>query len=200
MKLILATHNQGKVEEAKDVFSDLNNIEIIGMEEAGIKGEAEENGKTIEENVLKKAEFVAKKTSEWVIADDTGIYIEALGGKPGAYPKRWVDQFDSQVDKMNFVLSEMKNISDDKRGAYFKTAIALISPQKENKFFEGKINGIIAKEVMGMPGNFLPYDTLFQPEGYNKTFSQMDKSIKNKISHRAQAFQKAKEFLNNIKN
>ncbi|NQU99129.1 MAG: RdgB/HAM1 family non-canonical purine NTP pyrophosphatase [Parcubacteria group bacterium] len=198
MKIILATHNQGKVEEVKDVFTGLNGMDIISMEEAGIKGEAEENGETIEENVLKKANYVAQKTSEWVIADDTGVYINALGGKPGAYPKRFVEKFDSQIDKMNFILEQMKNVSDNKRNVYFKTAVALISPQKEKQFFEGKINGIIVKQVMGVPDDFLPYDTLFQPEGFDKTFSQMDKNEKNKISHRAKAFREAKEFLKNI--
>ncbi len=199
MKLILATHNQGKLEEVKDVFAGLKTIKIISIDEAGISGEAEENGETIEENVLKKANFVAQKTSEWVIADDTGIYIEALEGKPGAYPKRWLEQFDNQSDKMNYVIERMKNISDDERQVYFKTAVALISPKKEKWFFQGILNGIITREVKGVPDKFLPYDTLFQPEGYNKTFSQMDKSVKNKISHRAQAFRKAKEFIKNIK-
>lgn len=198
MEIILATHNKGKVEEIKDVFSNIKNIEIIGMEEAGIKGEAVENGETIEENALKKANYVAQKTSEWVIADDTGVYIEALGGKPGAYPKRFVEKFDRQIDKMNFILKKMKDVSYDKRGAYFKTAAVLISPWQEKQIFEGKINGIIVKKVMGVPDNFLPYDTLFQPEGFNKTFSEMNREEKNKISHRAKAFREVKEFLKNI--
>ena len=198
MKIILATHNLDKVKEIKYVFSDLNTIKIVSMGEAGIKGEAEENGQTIEENVLKKAEYVAQKTSDWVIADDTGVYIKALNNKPGAYPKRWLEKIDGQMNKMNYVLEQMKDISDDQRNAYFKTAVALISPQKEKRFFQGTINGIIVKKIMGVPSNFLPYDTLFQPEGYNKTFSQINEDIKNKISHRAQAFIKAKEFLKNI--
>lgn len=197
MQIILATHNQGKNEEVKYIFTDLKDVEIISLDEVGITDDVEEDGKTIEENALKKANYIASKTSQWVMADDTGIYIKALGGKPGAYPARWGGKDLKGRDKMNFVLRQMKNIPESKRNACFKTAVALISPHKEKWYFEGRINGIIVKKIIGTPDNFLPYDTLFQPEGYNITFSQMLENEKNKISHRAQAFIKTKEFLKN---
>lgn len=197
MKIILATHNQGKVEEVKYIFSDLKNIKIIYMDEAGITDDIEENGQTIEENAFKKASFVSEKTSTWTMADDTGIYIEALGGKPGAYPARWGGKSLKGRDKVNFALEKMKNILEKDRKAYFKTAVALISPEGNRWFFKGIISGIITSEVVGVPNNFLPYDTIFKPDGFDKTFSQMSEEEKNKISHRAQAFLKVKNFLKN---
>lgn len=197
MQIILATKNQGKIEEVKYIFADLKNIEIISLSEAGIEDDIEEDGKTIKENAFKKASYIKQKVSKWVMADDTGIYIEALGGKPGAYPARWGGEYLKGQEKMAFVLDQMKNVPAGKRRAHFKTAVALISPENKKWYFEGVISGTILEKIVGVPDNYLPYDTLFRPEGYDITFSQMSEEEKNKISHRAQALEKTKKFIKN---
>ncbi len=194
MKLIFATHNSGKIKEMKEILSDLP-IRVLSAEEAGVFEEPEENGKTFSENALKKAKFVADKTGEWTIADDSGICIDALDGEPGVYSARYAGEGKTDEELINFVLDKIKNIPEGERSSYFATAAVLVSPERQEYVFEGRVNGKISLEKKGIPRPKLPYDVIFIPEGYEKTFAEMSDKKKNSLSHRGKAFRKVKEFL-----
>lgn len=197
MKIIFATKNKSKLEEVNNVFSDLKNVDIMDMEEAGISDDIVEDGRTLKENALKKARFVAEKTGEWTFADDTGLCIKALDNKPGVYSSRWAGDWASGREKAEFALMKMKDIPSEKREAFFKTVAVLISPEGREWIFEGVIRGVILEEIRGEVDDHVPYDSVFMPKGYSKTFSELDDSIKYEKSHRAIAFSKLKDFIKN---
>ncbi len=194
MKIIFATHNPGKVKEVSALLAGLD-VEIVSAEEAGVIEEAVEDGKTFEENALKKARFVVERTGEWAMADDSGICIDALGGEPGVYSARYAGAGASAEKLINFILEKIKDTPTAERTATFFTAVALISPNGEHWIFEGKVPGQLAPSPRGTPRLKLPYDVVFIPEGESRTFAEMTDEEKNSISHRAMAFLKLKDFL-----
>jgi len=193
-RLIFATQNEGKLKEIKKILADLK-LKILGAKEVGIEKMPKERGRTFEENALKKAIYVAKKTKEWTFADDSGLCIEALGGAPGVFSSRWAGENASDEDLIRYTLEKLKKVPKEKRKAYFKTAIALVSPKKEYWLFKGKIEGYITKKPKGKIRKNLPYDSIFVPKGEKITFAQMSLSRKNKISHRAKAILALKKFI-----
>jgi len=190
MKIIFATQNPGKIIEMKKI---LDGFEVVGMEDIGVMEEVEEDRNTLEGNALKKARFVWEKTKEWVVADDTGLFIESLNGAPGVKSARWAGEGASGNDLMNLALSKLKG--KENRNAYFESVVVLISPKGEKNIFRGRANGKIAKEPSGVPLPKLPYDVLFIPDGHNVSFAEMTREEKNQISHRGLAFQKLRKFL-----
>jgi len=194
MRIIFATHNQGKVKEMQNILSGLD-VEIASAEEARIFEDVEEDGRTFEENALKKARFIMEKTGEWAVADDSGLCIAALDGAPGIFTSRWAGESASGDELVNFTLEKMKNISAENRSAYFESAIALVSPEGKQWTFTGTVDGKIAAISKGESHPKLPYDVIFVPKGYEKTFAEMIQEEKNKISHRGLAFLKLKEFI-----
>jgi len=199
MKLIFATHNQGKVKEMRAMLEGLN-VEMVSQDEAGVSEDMVEDGKTFEENALKKAWFVAKRTGQWVIADDSGICIDALEGAPGVYSARWGGVGKSDEEVVQFTLAKMKNVTDNKRGAVFVSVVALVAPEARQWIFVGEVRGHIATESRGTPRPHLPYDLVFVPEGYTRTFAEMSDTEKNRLSHRGRALAKLKEFLITVAN
>ena len=115
MKLVFATHNQGKLKEMRDLLSDLN-IEVVSADEAGVYEDVIEDGTTFKANALKKARFVGEQTGEWAVADDSGICIDALDGEPGVYSARWAGDRASVIDH---TLDKMKKVPTKNRGAHF---------------------------------------------------------------------------------
>ena len=196
MKIIFATHNQGKLKEMKEL---LFGFEVMGAEEAGIFEDVIEDGRTFVENALKKARFVAQKTGELAVADDSGICIEALDGAPGIMTARWAGEDATDDDKISLTLKKMKNISENNRSAYFQSVVALVSPDNREWIFEGRVDGKIANKKRGQSRPYLPYDLIFIPNGYTETFAEMSDEKKNKLSHRSAAFKKLKEFLVDFK-
>lgn len=190
MKLIFATHNQGKLKEMKEMLKGLP-VEVLSATEAGIIEDIEETGTTCQENSLIKSKYVAEKTGEWAIADDTGLCIEALDGQPGVYSARWTDG----APHADFTLEKMKGIEN--RKAYFLSVASLVKPDGGQHIFEGIVNGIITTDKRGVDRPKLPYDLIFQPEGYDKTFAEMSDDQKNSLSHRGKAFEQMKQFLEN---
>jgi len=188
MKLIFATHNQGKLVEMKEILKGLD-LEVLSAEEVGVRDEIEEDADTCEGNALKKARYVARQTGQWAVADDSGIFINALNGAPGVHSARW----SNGKPLVDFTLEKMKNYND--RNAYFLSVAALVSPKGKEWVFQGKINGRITREPAGIDRPKLPYDLIFQPKGYDKTFAQMTDQQKNSLSHRGEAFRKLREFL-----
>jgi XTP/dITP diphosphohydrolase len=190
MNLIFATHNQHKTDEIRNMVGNL--YTILNLKDLDCFEEIPETSNTLNGNALQKAEWVAQRFGINCFADDTGLEIEALDNRPGVFSARYAGEHCSFKDNMEKVLKEMQDFKN--RKACFKTVIALIF-NKEIHFFEGKIDGIITQEAKGNTG--FGYDPIFQPAGYQQTFAELGNEIKNKISHRALAFNQMLDFLKN---
>ncbi|NTU98983.1 RdgB/HAM1 family non-canonical purine NTP pyrophosphatase [Candidatus Falkowbacteria bacterium] len=191
-KIVFATHNQGKIIEMKEILKGLP-LEIISAEEAGVTEEPVEDGKTFAENALIKARYVASKTGEWSIADDSGLCIAALDNEPGVHTARWGGEAGQSVGLAQYALNRLGD--KENRQAEFFSAVALVSPQGEEHVFQGSIAGAISDKLCGEAHPKLPYDQVFMPNGYKHTFAEMPREEKNKMSHRGQAFLLAKDWL-----
>lgn len=189
MKIIVATKNKGKIKEIKKILAG---HDVVSQGEAGIDIDVEENGTTFAENAMIKASAIAKRCDCAVIADDSGIEVDALGGAPGIYSARYCGENATDEDRVIKLLDEVKD--KDNRGAQFKCAIALILPDGEKHIFEGIVRGTLDFEVRGQNG--FGYDPIFIPDGYDKTFGELDSSIKDRISHRAKALMALADFMN----
>lgn len=188
MQLIFATNNDHKLQEVQAMLG--NNFELIGLGAMNFFEEIPENHDTLEENALEKAMFVYKKFGINCFADDTGLEVTALEGRPGVKSARYAGENKNPEANMNKVLHELKEL--DLREARFRTVIALIINGK-HKLFEGIVEGVLIKEKRGAEG--FGYDPIFLPNGFNQTFAEMPLSVKNTISHRARAFVQLIEFL-----
>ncbi len=188
MKLLFATNNKHKLSEVRDAAGEM--IEILGLSEVGFAGDIPEDHETLEENALQKARFIKQQTGMDCFADDTGLEIDALDGRPGVFSARYAGNQCNPEENIKKVLSEMEGIGQ--RRACFRTVIALIMNDEEF-LFEGVAEGEIIKEKRGISG--FGYDPVFLPQGFKETFAEMNVSLKNKISHRAQAVKKLIDFL-----
>ncbi len=188
MKICVATNNADKLKEIKNKLG--NNFELLSLADIGHEGELPENQKTLEGNSLEKAEYIYRKFEIDCIADDTGLEVVALDGKPGVYSSRYAGPQRNAEDNMNLLLAEMEGQSD--RRAQFRTVITLILKGKTRQF-EGAIQGRITEEKHGVNG--FGYDPVFIPKGHETTFSEMSLEEKNQISHRAIAVEKLTRFL-----
>lgn len=193
MKVVLSTRNPSKAKQIKAMFADLP-ISILTLAEAGIDGEGIEDGATLQENAFKKAMFVHQlDSSVWVMSDDTGIFINALGGAPGVNSARWAGENLATEQITQYTLKQLEGASD--RSATFKTVIAIISPEGNQYFFDGEVGGKILKAPRTKPHPKMPYSSIFVPEGCEKVWAQMSVDEENEISHRSKAFMQAKKFL-----
>jgi XTP/dITP diphosphohydrolase len=186
--LVFATNNAHKLSEVRAIAGA--RFSIISLKELGCFDEIPETGVTLTENALQKAKFVHDKFQRNCFADDTGLEIEVLSGRPGVYSARYAGEHCSFQDNMDKVLLELQGVTN--RKACFKTVIALILDGKKY-FFEGKIDGEIIEDKKGIQG--FGYDPVFKPLGYDKTFAEMTDVEKNSISHRALATKKLNDFL-----
>ncbi len=191
MNLVFATHNQHKVHEIRAIAGPQWNI--VCLSDLGCTEEIPETADTLQGNALQKAQFVHDRFHVNCFADDTGLEIEALNGRPGIYSARYAGEQCSFLDNMNKVLAEMEGLTN--RKACFKTVIALILDD-QTYYFEGRIDGTIIENPRGDAG--FGYDPVFVPDGYNKTFAEMDETEKNRISHRGLAIAKLLAFLNGM--
>lgn len=191
MELVFASHNENKVNEVRKILP--NNFTIISLNDLNFYEEIPENKNTIEGNSTFKANFIYKKFKLNVFADDTGLEITALNDLPGVKSARYAGPEKDSKKNLNKVLNDLKGI--DLRNARFKTVISLIYSGKLN-LFEGIIYGKITRHKIGNGG--FGYDTIFKPENYSKTFGEMSSKQKNKISHRAIAINKLKNFLRKV--
>lgn len=187
-QIIIATHNQHKIDEIQEMVK--GKIDIVSIKSLGLNKDIPETGDTLKDNAKQKAEYVYKKFNKDCFADDTGLEVEALDGRPGVYSARYAGENCSFDDNINLLLSEMEGKIN--RKACFKTVICLIEDGKE-MFFEGKCEGVITTERYGNKG--FGYDPVFIPKGYGESFAEMSKEDKNKISHRGIATRKLIEYL-----
>ena len=191
MELIFATHNDHKVSEVQAMLPP--EIHIRSLREIGCMEEIPETQDTLKGNALQKAQFVADRYGTSCFADDTGLEIDALGGRPGVRSARYAGEGCSFADNVRKVLEELREIRDlSRRSARFRTVVALILDGR-TWFFEGKVEGFITLEPSGREG--FGYDPVFLPAGWNQTFAEMAAADKNRISHRGVAMAKLVEFL-----
>ncbi len=191
MKLVFATNNKNKLAEIEQQLN--NSFELLSLADIGCTEDIPETHATIEGNASQKSNYLFEKYHYNCFADDTGLEVEVLNNEPGVYSARYAGPQRNDTDNMNKLLLELQNKSN--RKARFKTIISLVIDSKE-QLFEGIINGTIINEKRGANG--FGYDPLFVPDGYDKTFAELDSSIKNTISHRAIAFKKLIAHLKNI--
>ena len=191
MKVVIATHNKDKLEELKNGLSILS-IDFMDLSSFPEVGEIIEDGKTLKENALIKAKTVFDITGIPAIADDTGLEVDAIGGKPGIYTARFAGENCTYMDNVNKMLSVMKNIKESNRGAVFKTVMAFYDGQRE-LFSEGVVKGVITKEKKGLGG--FGYDPIFYVVEEGETFAEMTIDKKNIISHRGRAIKKLMPIL-----
>ena len=190
VKLLLATANKGKIAELQKLCAS-EGIEVVSINDPDIPNlDVEETGATFAENAELKARAFARATELPVLADDSGLEVDAMDGGPGVKSARWVAGSD---DDRNAALLE-KLANESNRTANFKTVVCYLeNSDAEPLFFEGTISGTIATTLSGSEG--FGYDPLFIPEGYDKTFAELGVEVKNTLSHRARAFKKAVEYL-----
>lgn len=190
MKIVFATNNKNKLREIREILG--SDFEIVSLSEIGCHEDIPETGDTLEENALQKAQFVCDKYHIGCFADDTGLEVEALDGQPGVHSARYAEGTDHDSEaNMAKLLANLEHKSN--RNARFRTIIVLLQPNAQPIYFEGRVDGQIAKEKHGSEG--FGYDPIFVPEGYDKSFAELGEEIKNTISHRARAVVKLSEYL-----
>lgn len=192
LKIFLATANKHKIDEISDIFSGIENIEILSIKDGIEIPEVIEDGKTFEDNSKKKAVEISKFLNMITIADDSGLCVDALNGEPGVYSARYSGTGDDLKNNEKLV-ENLKGIEN--RNAKFVSVITLAKPNGETYSFRGEINGKIVDTPRGNTG--FGYDPHFYVEEYQKTLAELPE-LKNKISHRAKALEKLKEELKNI--
>ena len=190
--ILFFTNNLNKISEIKNLMKEYK-INIFSPKDYELKEEPKENGASFAENAKIKSEFGYRFTRLPCFADDSGICIEALDGKPGINSKRFLNNFKNKKDCFDFIINETSRKKNNR--AYFKTSICLTNEKGYNVFFEGRVDGIISKLISGSKG--FGYDPIFIPNGLSKTFGQMKLKEKNLLSHRSIAIQKFLQFIIN---
>lgn len=192
MKLLIASNNQHKIDEIKQIFG--NKFEqILSLSEAGIVCDPEENGKTFLDNALIKVRAVAKLTDMPVLGDDTGLCVDALNGAPGVHSARFAGDHDNAKNRAK-LLYELQD--ETNRKAHFSTAIALLYPDGRLVTAEGRVDGEILHTEVGANG--FGYDSLFYCNEIGKTFAEATAEEKNAVSHRGRALKKLAEKLQSM--
>jgi XTP/dITP diphosphohydrolase len=187
-KLCFATNNAHKLAEIQAILG--NSFELLSLNDIHCKEELPETGNTLEANSLQKAKYLYDNYQVDCFADDTGLEVHSLGGEPGVYSARYAGLQRSHTDNVNLLLKNLVNEPD--RSARFRTVITLIQNGKITQF-EGIVNGKIIENLRGTEG--FGYDPIFIPEGYDRTFAEMELMEKANISHRGRAFEKLVKFL-----
>ncbi|MDY3109224.1 MAG: XTP/dITP diphosphatase [Lachnospiraceae bacterium] len=191
-KIVFATGNQGKLREVKKILADLN-VDIVSMKEEGIQIDVDENGTTFAENAQIKATAIGAHTDAIVLADDSGLVIDALNGEPGIYSARYLGEDTSYRIKNQNLIDRLEGVPDEKRTARFVCAIAAALPDGTVLHTEGTIEGIIGYEERGENG--FGYDPIFCVPKLGKTTAELTDDEKNAISHRGSALEKMKVLL-----
>lgn len=190
MKIIFATNNQNKLKEIQHALGD--SFELLSLNEVQFSGDIPETGETLEENALQKARYIAERYDYPVFADDTGLEIDALNGRPGVHTAHYSGSRDSDQN-MTKVLKEMGDTND--RTARFRTVIAFVNGVNSH-LFDGKVEGSIAAIPQGEKG--FGYDPVFIPEGQSRTFAEMTMEEKSQQNHRVRALKKFIAYLSGL--
>lgn len=199
-RIIFATGNEGKMKEIRMILGDLD-IPVVSMKEAGISADIEEDGTTFEENALIKAKTICEMTGELVLADDSGLEIDALNGEPGVYSARYMGEETSYHIKNANLVQRLEGVADEKRTARFVCAMAAAFPDGNTITTRGTIEGRIGYEERGENG--FGYDPIFYLPEYGCSTAELSLEKKNELSHRGKALrairEKLKDYLNTQK-
>lgn len=191
-RIVIATRNRGKVSEIRDLVAGLP-VQFLSLEDVPDVPDVIEDGRTFEENALKKARAVAHATGITAIADDSGLSVDALDGRPGVLSARYGGEAASDEEKCLRILEELRDVPDRERTGRFVCALALVEPGGEERLFVESCEGLIIKELRGAQG--FGYDPIFLYEPAGLTFAEMDRETKNQVSHRGRALRRLAEFL-----
>ena len=191
MEIVLATHNLDKCKELQQLFNNTN-IKIYTLQDFPEIGDIIEDGNTLKENAFIKSQTVYNLTKIPVVSDDTGLFVDALNGKPGIFSARYAGDNCSYSDNVNKLLIEMENIDTSFRTATFKTVVTYISKDLE-LVAEGSVKGIITKKPKGNKG--FGYDPIFYVTELKKTFAEMDTDEKHKFSHRSRSINNLQQLF-----
>ncbi|MEW5718629.1 MAG: XTP/dITP diphosphatase [Chloroflexota bacterium] len=195
MRLLIATHNRGKLIEYQEMFADLP-FDLVTLDDVGIREDVEETGATFAENARIKAIAYARQSGLLTLADDSGLQVDALDGEPGVHSKRYAGANRSDADRIVFLLGKLREVPGGKHAARFRCAIALAMPGGELWETEGACEGEIAFEPRGENG--FGYDPIFQVAERGARMAELSTAEKNRVSHRARAAEKARRILEQI--
>ncbi|TAL25170.1 MAG: XTP/dITP diphosphatase [Nitrospirae bacterium] len=192
MNIVLATRNKKKIEEIRRITAGMQ-ITLFTLDDFSDCPEVEEDGKTFEENAVKKAKAVSGYTNMPALADDSGLEVYALNNAPGVFSARYAGEGSGDAANTKKLLADMSSAPDEKRGARFACCIALAFPDRTTETFLGYSEGSIGREPRGSNG--FGYDPVFYPRGHKKTFAEMADEEKDSLSHRGAALKKLQEYL-----
>lgn len=192
MRIVLATRNQGKIREMKALLEGLP-VEVLTLDDFSDLSLPQEDGRTFEENALKKAKAVAEATGLWALSDDSGLEVDHLGGKPGIHSARYAGEGSTDEENNRKLLKELNGVPAEKRKARYRCVIALVGPKGESFTFEGECEGIISEYPKGEGG--FGYDPIFFLPEKGKTMAELRPEEKNRISHRGKALGRFREWL-----
>lgn len=195
MRLLIATHNRGKLIEYQQMLADLP-LELVTLDDVGIPDDIEENSATFAENARTKAVEYARRSSLLTLADDSGLEVDALGGEPGVRSRRYAGENKSDPERIAFLLDRLRDVPRDQRTARFRCAIAIASPRGEVRECDGMCEGVIEFAPRGTNG--FGYDPVFLFPERGVTMAELPTEEKNKISHRARATEGARPILERI--
>ena len=202
-QLVLATKNKGKIVEFERLLNQhAQSIKVLGLSDFPDMPDVMESGKTLSENAKLKAKSISIATNLPCLADDSGLFIDALAGDPGIYSARWAGYEGSdsgERDRMNIekVLTQLKDVPVQKRGAQFKAVVAFYKPTADGLAIEKEELGVMPGEIVLAPlgdGGF-GYDPIFKPTGFDQTLAQLSPGVKDEVSHRGIAFRAITPFL-----
>lgn len=188
-KIVFATGNEGKMWEVRLILKDLG-LPVLSMKEAGVSLDIEENGTTFAENAMIKAQAVWQQTGGIVLADDSGLVVDYLGGEPGVYSARYLGEDTSYEIKNQAIIDRLADAKEEERTARFVSAIAAVLPDGSELVTEGTVEGLIAHEPAGNGG--FGYDPIFYLPEYGVTSAEIPIEKKNEISHRGKALEAMK--------
>lgn len=193
--LLLATGNAGKAREFRELLKDAP-VRLVGLRDAGITQALEETGTTFEENASLKAALYARLGGLWALAEDSGLEVEALGGEPGVYSRRYAGVDATDAERVQYLLSKLRNVPWERRGARFRSVIAIASPGGVRRVVEGECRGAVALEPKGAEG--FGYDPIFWLPELGRTVAELSLEEKNRVSHRSRSAAKAVAALREL--
>ena len=191
-EIIIATKNAGKAKEFEHIFKPYN-VRVKSLLDFEEMDDIVEDGKTFEANALIKARAIANQFNQMVLADDSGLEVDALDGRPGVYSARYAGEGRNDEDNILKVLHELEGVPTDERGARFVCALAIVTPQGDEVVVRGTCEGRILTECLGTEG--FGYDPIFYVDEYNCSTAQLSREKKNQLSHRGKALRAMREKL-----
>lgn len=186
MRLLLATRNEAKLAELRRILAPLVPAEVVGLADLPAYQEVPETGATFADNALLKAREAVRRTGLPAVADDSGLAVDALNGMPGVLSARWAGSAAGDAANLRLVLEQVADVPDDRRGAAFVCAAALVTPAGREHVVSGRLDGTVLREPRGSNG--FGYDPVFRPHGESRTTAELEPAEKDAISHRGRAF------------